>query len=188
MSYFRGKSHFSEDGTQNYLVFQPIHRYFKLIDSTKYITEWKSKGLSDESIKSPSTSDNSLSSLIDYLGNKIRLKFNESCLKQQNKLTYTHGTIVNIFIVYEHVASGFFNDDPTLKKSLFDTVRLTRNADFDKYQYSDYGVGFERKGSFWFSCIGFGQNIIIFRVEMSPSVHVDNKRKYILILGFGPPM
>ena len=25
-SYFRGKSHFEEDGTENYLVFQPIHR------------------------------------------------------------------------------------------------------------------------------------------------------------------
>ena len=24
-SYFRGKSHFEEDGTQNYLVFQPIN-------------------------------------------------------------------------------------------------------------------------------------------------------------------
>ena len=30
-SYFIGKSHFEEDGTQNYLVFQPISRYFKAI-------------------------------------------------------------------------------------------------------------------------------------------------------------
>ena len=30
-AYFRGKSHFEEDGTQNYLVFQPICRYFKRI-------------------------------------------------------------------------------------------------------------------------------------------------------------
>ena len=27
-SYFIGKSHFEEDGTQNYLVFQPINRFF----------------------------------------------------------------------------------------------------------------------------------------------------------------
>ena len=33
--------------------------------------------------------------IIDYLDNKIRLKFNGSCLKQ-NKLTYTHKTILNI--------------------------------------------------------------------------------------------
>ena len=27
-AYFRGNSHFEEDGTQNYLVFQPMHKYF----------------------------------------------------------------------------------------------------------------------------------------------------------------
>ena len=52
-SYFRGKGHFEEDGTQNYLVFQPINRYFKVIANTKYISSWKSKGLSDEIIKPP---------------------------------------------------------------------------------------------------------------------------------------
>ena len=63
-SYSRGKSHSEEDGTQNYSVFQPIHGCLKLIANTKYISEWKSKGLSDESIKPPSASDNSLSPLI----------------------------------------------------------------------------------------------------------------------------
>ena len=45
-SYFIGKSHF-EDGTQNYLVFQPIQRYFKRIAGVgngNYIDYWKSKG------------------------------------------------------------------------------------------------------------------------------------------------
>ena len=28
LSYFIGKSHFEKDGTQNYLIFQPIVRYF----------------------------------------------------------------------------------------------------------------------------------------------------------------
>ena len=30
-SYFIGKSNFEEDGTQNYLVFKPMCRYFKRI-------------------------------------------------------------------------------------------------------------------------------------------------------------
>ena len=100
MSYFKSKSHFEEDGTQNYLIFQLEYRYFKLIANTKYISEWKSKGLSDESIKPPTTSVNSLSPLIDHTGNKTRLKFNGSCLKQ-NKPTYTHRTIVlhKLFLV-----------------------------------------------------------------------------------------
>ena len=93
MSYFKSESHFEEDGTQNYLIFQLVYRYFKLIANTKYISEWKSKGLSDESIKPRTTSDNSLSPLIDHTGNKTRPKFNGSCLKQ-NKPTYTHRTIL----------------------------------------------------------------------------------------------
>ena len=50
-SYFRGKSRFDEDGAQNYLVFQPINRYFKLVYNKKYISSWKYKRLSDETIK-----------------------------------------------------------------------------------------------------------------------------------------
>ena len=72
----------SEDGTQAYLRFQPMHRYFKRIANTKHIAECKSKGLSDESIKPVTTSDNSLALLISYYGYKIRLKFNGSILRQ----------------------------------------------------------------------------------------------------------
>ena len=59
-SYFRGKNYFDEDGTQNYLVFLHIGRYFRLIANAKYILSWKSKGLPDETITPYATSDNSL--------------------------------------------------------------------------------------------------------------------------------
>ena len=85
-----------------------------MIANTLYISLWKSKGLSDKTIKSHVTSDNSLTPLIDDLANKIRLKFSGRCLKQP-KLQYTHGTIVTIYIVYELGASGYNNNDPTLK-------------------------------------------------------------------------
>ena len=70
-SYFIGKSHFEEDGAQNYLVFQPLIRCFKVntITNTDYILSWKSKGLSAESIKPPTTSDNSLTPELHYYGN-----------------------------------------------------------------------------------------------------------------------
>ena len=54
--YFRGKSRSEEDGTQNYLVFQPICRYFKRVVSSDYILSWKPKGLSYEKITTPSGS------------------------------------------------------------------------------------------------------------------------------------
>ena len=46
--------------TQNYLVFQPMCRFFKRIENTDHVSEWKSNGLYDEIIKPPSTSNNSL--------------------------------------------------------------------------------------------------------------------------------
>ena len=98
LSYFIGRSHFEEDGTKNYLVFQQINRYFRIITNMRYISSWQSKGQSDE------TSDNSLTPLIDYRGYKTRVKFTGSCLKQRN-ISYTHGTIVNIYIAYELGAS-----------------------------------------------------------------------------------
>ena len=70
-SYFIGKNHFEEDGAQNYLVFPPIYRYFTVITDTDFISSWKSKQLSDESFKPPTTSDNSLTPSLDYHGNKI---------------------------------------------------------------------------------------------------------------------
>ena len=54
------------------------------------------------------------------------------------------------------------------------------------YGYSGYGIGFDRKTVFSFPSGGFGQNVIIFGVDMSSSAHVDNTKKDILILGNGP--
>ena len=92
------------------------------------------------------------------------MKFTESCLKQ-SEISYTHGKIVNIYIVYELGASSSHVNDPTLKNCLFGAVTLTKNTDIDKYGYSGYGNGFDRKGSFSFPGGGFGQNILIFGVE-----------------------
>ena len=66
--YFIGKSHFDEDGTQNYLVFQPMNKYFKLITNTASILSWQTKGLSNENIDPPTTS---ISPSINYVGHKI---------------------------------------------------------------------------------------------------------------------
>ena len=35
-SYFRGKHYFEEDGTQNYLVLQPVIRYFRIIQNISH--------------------------------------------------------------------------------------------------------------------------------------------------------
>ena len=68
---------------------------------------------------------------------------------------------------------------------MFGSVKLTKNADIDKYGYSGYGIGFDRNTSF---SVGneIGKNVIIFGVDMSSSSKIDNRKKDILILGKGP--
>ena len=183
--YFIGKSHFEEDSTQNYLVFQPMNKYLK-IGNSDYVLSWKSKGLSNESITPHSVPNNFLSPSLNYLDTKIRVRLNGSCLKQ-DKITYTHGKIVNIYIVYEiNKKDNTITSDPTLENCLFGAVTLTKNVNIDKYGYSGYGIGFDRRSSFSFPSGGFGQNVLIFGVDMSSSAHIDNKKKDILILGKGP--
>ena len=73
----KGKSHFEDDGAQNYSVFQPKYRYFKKISGVgngKYIYFWKSKGLSDERINFITASNYSITPELSYYGTKIRIK------------------------------------------------------------------------------------------------------------------
>ena len=190
-----GKSHFEEDGTQNVLVFQAIYnRYFKSIagvGSGSYIYYWKSKGLSDERISSIKTPSHSITPNLDCYETKTRVEFDRSCLKQ-DKVTFNHRKVVNIYIVYEINKTANiskYNTDgnyTALQNALFGVVSLTKNVDIDKYKYSGYGVGFDKRSSFSFPGGGFGQNVIIFGVDMSSSTKIDDRKNGILILGKGP--
>ena len=182
LSHYRGKQYFDEgSGKQNYLVFLPVNKYFKLnsvVNTADYVLSWQSKGLSDESIKSPATTNNSLTPKLNYYGTKTKIKFTGSCLKQSNHIL-SHKKLVNIYIVYELAASSSHDSDPTIKNCLFGAVTLTKNAGIEKYKYSGYGIGFDRRSSFSFTSGGFGQKVLIFGADMSTSIHIDNKKRHI---------
>ena len=154
-----------------------------MFSPSDFITEWKSKGLNDV-IKS---SDNSLApALFTYKYPNFKRaypKFKGSCLKQ-DKITFKHANIVNIYIVYD-LESNLNNFDHTLKNCLFGAVKLTKNNDIDKYKYSGSGTGFDSGETFSFPNGSFGENVIIFGADMSSSVHATNKINNILILGKG---
>ena len=158
-------------------------KYFKLnsvVGVIDHVLSWQSKGISNESIKPPTTSNNSLNPRLSYNDTKIKVQFTGSCLKQP-KFTFTHKKVVNIYIVYKLGASSSHSSDPTIKNCLFGAVTLTKDADIQKYKYSGYGIGFDRRSSG-----GFRQNVLIFGADMSSSIHIDNKKKDILVLGRGP--
>ena len=49
---------------------------------------------------------------------------------------------------------------------MFGVVELTKHSDTDKYKYSEYGIWFDRHGSFGFPVIGLSRNAIIFVVDI----------------------
>ena len=122
---------------QNYLVFQPMYKYFKRIEGVgtgNYIYFWKSKGLSDENITAPSASGYSFDPQLSYLDTETRLEVRESCLKQE-KTIFNHRKIVIIYIAYE-LDMIYVMTSPTLVNCLFGAVSLTKIADIDKCKYS----------------------------------------------------
>lgn len=124
-NYIRGKNHFVDDGTKNYLVFQQMYKYFTNIGNTDYISAQKSIGFSNESIKLSSTSDNSLVPSLSSISPKTRGKLVGRCLKQ-DKVTFIHKKL-NIYIVYKIVLWNYTDsNEPTLENSLFDAVKLVK--------------------------------------------------------------
>ena len=72
------------------------------------------------------------------------------------------------------------NTGLTLCKSLFGSVKLTKNADPDKYNCSSFGIGFDSCSESSFTDPSMGSNAISFGADIISSVHIDNKNKDIL--------
>ena len=64
--------------------------------------------------------------------------------------------------VYEkNKKDDIITSDPTLENCLFGAVTQTKNVNIERYGFSGYGIGFDRKGSFSFSGGGYGQSVLI---------------------------
>ena len=153
LSYFIGKSHFEEVGTQNYLVFQPLNKYFKIIANKNIFRRGNLEDYQTKLLGLLLLLIINLTPQLSYFSDTTRVEFKGSCLNQ-DKITFNHRNIVNIYIAYE------------LNKLYSKTTLTLVNC--------------------LFGAVSFGRNEIIFGVDMSLSVHVDNKGKDILILGKGP--
>ena len=81
-------------------MFQIVCKYIKKIINNNYNSAWKSKRLSDESIKPSDASDNSLAPSINDNSTKSRVKFGGSCLKQE-RVAHKYKHMVDISFVYE---------------------------------------------------------------------------------------
>ena len=103
--------------------------------------------MSDESIKPPFTSNKMLNRLVNYVGTKARVKFNGDCLKQEN-ISYDHGKVVNIYIVYGIDRNVDISSYTTLENCLFGAVKLTRHVDMISINIMDMELDWTVKDFF----------------------------------------
>ena len=89
--------------------------------------------MSDERLNSNNASNYTITPELSFYGTKTRVEFNGSYLKQ-DKVAYSHGAIVNIYIVYEISKNYSISSYPTLENCLFGSVSLTKNTDIDQYK------------------------------------------------------
>ena len=64
-------------------------------------------------------------------------------------------------------------------------MKLTKNADPDKYGCNGYGIGLDARSQFSLPDSSSDKNVSIFGINNSSSVHVDNNKKNMSVLGQG---
>ena len=138
--------------------------------------------MSDERLDSITASNYKITPELSFYGTKTKVEFNGSCLKQ-DKVTYHHGKMVNIYSVYEISKNYSISSYPTLENCSFGAVSLTKNADIDKYKYG--GCALDLIGMENLVLVMDLVNCIIFGADLSSSSsHDNNKKNNILVLGF----
>ena len=137
-----------------------------------------SNEMSEENIENITKSDSNFApNFVDhYLLPDIN--FNGHCLIKSN--TSIPKKVINLHISCKlNPPLRNSNTDFTLNNCLLGSVKLTKNADLDKYKYSGYDKGLDSRSELLFTDGSFGKNVIIFGADMSSSLHIDNKGKDI---------
>ena len=158
-----GAKYFSWGIFQNYLVFMPAKKYIKYFSGTTRMNLWKSNGMSEENIESITKSDSNFApTFVDHHVLPDR-NFNGHCLINVS----IPKKITELYIYYllnSQLRNS--NTDFELNNWLFGFVKLTTNADLDKYKYSGYAIGFDSRSEFSFTDGSLGKNVIIFGAYM----------------------
>ena len=158
--------------------FNQFTNYCKFFWVSIKISEWVSTRLSNEIFTCAYVANLSICSKLIWTNNtRITLKFKGSCLKQNSKKI-----LINSFVYELDRWSLVLNTDFTLKNCLFRAVKLTKNADPDKCKHSRYGIGFDLSSEFSKSDGSMDKNVAGFRIDMSRTLHIDNKKKIFQFL------
>ena len=93
--------------------------------------------------------------------NRPEMSFNGLCLIKNN--IFIPKKVINLYISYtlgqqlKNLSTDF-----RLRNCLFGSVKLTKNANPDKYNYTGYEIGFDSPSEFLFTEGSYRKNVIIF--------------------------
>ena len=109
--------------------------------------------MSEESIENITKSDSNFAPTFVDHHVLPEINFNGHCLIKNNISILEK--VINLYTSYI-LGSQLrnLNTDFTLGNCLFGSVKLTKNADLDKYKYTGYGIGFDSCSEFllWKKC------------------------------------
>ena len=142
-----GAKYFSSGILQNYLVFIPAKKYIKYFSGTTRIDSWKCDGMSEENIENIIKSDSNFAPT--FVKHHTRHNFNGNCLINNISIPKKVINLCISYILRPWLRS--LNTDFTLNNCLFGSVKLTKNADPDKYKYSDCTIRFDSRSEFSFT-------------------------------------
>ena len=169
---------------QRYLVYECKIDSFNAKGSE--ISTWKSTGISNH------PDNSSMNVVVNSKGNRpvsmmsglMRVHLYGNYFTQ-NKALKRNSAAINIYIVYKlNPISSTRNTDYTIQNALLGAMKITKNADSSKNNYTGYGGEFShtvRQGNF--DRTTSAKNVIIFGVDMSSSIHATNRANNIYIMG-----
>ena len=178
---------------QNYLVYECKVNSFAF--NGKKITNWKSTGIFNYSEYYTMNGIEDTKTNVPILKNdKETYVLLQGNYFQQNDniiIPNNNKNVINIYIVYKlDPISSTRNTDYAIQNALFGAMKITKNADYSKNNYTGYGLCFGEGGEFShkvrqgnFDRTTNAINVIIFGVDMSSSIHATNRTNNIYVMG-----
>ena len=159
--------------------------------NSKKISKWKSTGIFIYSDDSSMKGIEDIKTKLSELKNDGRMHVYLTKILQNNVIIPNNNNVINIYVVYKlDPISSTRNTNYTIQNALFSAMKITKNTDSSKNNYTGYGLCFDEGGEFGntvrqgnFDCTTNAKNVIICGVDMGSSIHVTNRANNIYVMG-----
>ena len=161
---------------------------------SKDISEWKSTGIYNYSIRSIMNAlANSKNDLLNLKNDgRMHVYLSGNHFQQNRVIIPNNNNAINIYGVYKLDPIASSRDTSfVIQNTLFGAMQITKNAtDNSKNNYKGYGICFDEISEFGHTITegGFAhttdaRNVLTFGVDMSFSVHRTNRANHIYLMG-----